>query len=127
MACSQNKSITRVYHQPWEQQIGYAQVVKQGDVLHLSGITAQGATMAAQIDGIYNTIKSILKTEGVDLSDVVKETIFTTDMVALKQNINTRKAHFNEGEFPASSWVEVKGLFMPEMKLEVEMVVALKK
>ncbi len=127
VGCSQSNPVTRVYHQPWEQQFGYTQVVKHGDVLHLSGVTASGDTMAAQIDNIYNKIKSILQTEGLDLSDVIKETLFTTDMAALKRNVATRKTHFKDGEYPASSWIEVKGLFMPEMKLEVEMVVALKK
>lgn len=124
-ACNSGHDIKRIYVEPWEQQLGYAQIVKHNKILYLSGVTASGGDMTMQIDVIYSKINVLLKKEGLDFSNVVKETIFTTDMNALKNNIAVRNKYFNNNEYPSSSWIEVKGLFMPDMKLEVEMEVAL--
>ncbi|MBP2158197.1 MULTISPECIES: RidA family protein [Asticcacaulis] len=118
--------IEREYVNPWEKEIGYAQVVRHGDTLYLSGITANGATLSDQMTAIYGQIGKILKGRGLDSTAIVSETIYTRDMEALKAAIPVRKSFYKDGQFPASSWVQVERLFNPDLLLEIEVRVALK-
>lgn len=121
---STQESIERKNYFPWEDDTGYAQIVKHGNTLYLSGITSEKKRFDDQIDDIYGLIKNMLADHGVGMEAIVKEVIYTTDIEGLKAAIATRKAHFN-GQYPASSWVEVKRLWSPTHLLEVEVVVAL--
>jgi 2-iminobutanoate/2-iminopropanoate deaminase len=116
--------IERKNYHSCENDIGYSQVVKANNTLYISGITSEEATFENQIDDIYGTIKKILGDYNVGVNAIVKEVIFTTDIEKLKAAIPTRKAHFSD-KYPASSWVEVKGLWSKSHLLEVEVVVAL--
>jgi enamine deaminase RidA (YjgF/YER057c/UK114 family) len=52
---------------------------------------------------------------------VVKETLYTTDIEAVKANNAVRKA-FYKGDFPAATWVQISRLFRPTALVEVEVV-----
>lgn len=117
-------SIERKSYFPWENDVGYSQVVKHGNILYISGIPSEKATFDEQVDDIYTQIKKILADYDVGTEAIVKEVIFTTDIEGLKKAIPARKAHFN-GQYPAASWVEVKRLWSKSNLLEVEVVVAL--
>jgi len=118
--------IQREYHNPWEKEIGYAQVVRHGDVLYLSGITGEGATVAAQMTAIYGEIEKILKSHNLSSSAIITETIYTRDIDAVKAAIPLRKAFYANGLYPAATWVQVDRLFNPEQLIEIEVTVALK-
>ena len=120
MACSSTTTIKRTHFASFEKQIGYTQVVQHGDRLYVSGIAVAGPDMEKAVDQAYSNLQHILEQHGSSLGLVVKELLFTTDMAAMKAQIATRKKYYPEGQYPASSWVEVKGLFMPELILEVE-------
>ena len=125
-ACVAKPNITRHNHLgAVEAQLGFTQVVQHNNTLYLSGLVGTGDDMAAQIDFIYTQLKRILAQHGASTDDIVKETIFTTDMRALAANAAVRKKHYNESKYPASSWIEVKGLFFPQYLLEVEVEVIL--
>ncbi len=99
---------------------GYAQVVKVGNVLYISGavsteITPEGITQ------VYRALERSLKSFGATFQNVVKENLYTTDIEAMKRNNNSRKV-FYKNDFPAATWVQVSRLYMPEAKLEVELV-----
>ena len=119
-----NPSIERKNYFPWENETGYAQVVKHNNTLYLSGMTSEKATFENQVDDIYTNIKNILTDYNVGTDAIVKEVIFTTDIEKLKSAIPTRKAHF-DGQYPSSTWVEVTRLWSESHFLEVELVVAL--
>jgi len=99
---------------------GYAQVVKVGNVLYISGavsreITPQGITQ------VYKALERSLKSYGATFQNVVKENLYTTDIEAMKANNAARKI-FYKGDFPAATWVQITRLFMPDAKLEVELI-----
>lgn len=99
---------------------GYAQVVKVGNVLYISGavsteITPEGITQ------VYRALERSLKSFGATFQNVVKENLYTTDIETMKRNNNSRKV-FYKNDFPAATWVQVSRLYMPEAKLEVELV-----
>ena len=110
----------------WETDIGYTGVVRDGDTLHVSGVPCRGADMQAAVRDCYGKLTKILQQFDADSSQVVKETVFTTDMDGLIKAIPERKAFFADGKYPAASWVQISRLFDAEAKLEVEWTVRLK-
>jgi enamine deaminase RidA (YjgF/YER057c/UK114 family) len=122
--CSAIAEIERDYINPWEKEIGYAQVVRHGDTLHLSGITANGANQAEQMTAIYGEIGKILKTHWLDSTSIVSETIYTRDMDGLKAAIPVRKQFYANGVYPAATWVQVERLFNADQLIEIEVTVA---
>jgi enamine deaminase RidA (YjgF/YER057c/UK114 family) len=106
-----------------EKQIGYCQVLRSGRTLHVSGVVGAGP-MEVALPQVYARLQRQLKAQGASLKDVVKETIFTTDMAALIQAQPLRLKAY-EGWLPAASWVQVQRLYRPEFVVEVELTVAL--
>ncbi|NCT73423.1 MAG: RidA family protein [Chitinophagaceae bacterium] len=99
---------------------GYAQVVKVGNVLYISGAVSTEITPGG-ITQVYRALERSLKSFGATFQNVVKENLYTTDIEAMKRNNNSRKI-FYKNDFPAATWVQVSRLYMPEAKLEVELV-----
>lgn len=103
---------------PWEDEIGYVQAVRVGNVLYVSGSVGGGA-MPDAIKQAYDTIGRTLAAYRLGLQHVVKENIFTTDLDALKAYKDVRKTYY-QSDFPAGTWVQVSRLYNPEYVIEVE-------
>lgn len=106
----------------------YVQAVKSAGLIFLSGITAygtsaQGQNLAKQAQAVFAQIRSIAQAEGLSLTALVKVTIFITNF---DEVASLREVLFKEyGEnLPASSLVQVAGLFSPEIGIEIEAVLA---
>jgi 2-iminobutanoate/2-iminopropanoate deaminase len=90
-------------------------------------MVARGAPNLEKLDEyeqakvIFGKIKALLEAAGGAMSDVVKVTIFVTD---IKNNTKVWKARaeFFKGNFPASTLVQVAALASPEIKVEIEAV-----
>ena len=104
----------------WENEIGYAQAVRVGNVLYVSGSVGGGA-MPDAIKQAFDTIGRTLAAHRLGFQHVVKENIFTIDLDALKTNKDVRKTYY-QGDFPASTWVQVARLYNPQYLIEVEVV-----
>ena len=95
----------------------YNQAVKSGNFLFVSGQVAlkPGTNELANTDIIEEThqvlqnLKAILAEAGMDFSNVVKTTIFLSDMDLFSQ-VNVIYAKYFQGDFPARETVAVKGL-----------------
>ncbi len=105
---------------PWENEIGYAQAVRVGNTLYISGSTGSGS-MPDAIRSAFTAIKETLAASRLHFRHVVKETAYTTDIEALKAAKEVRKTYYGS-DFPAATWVQVDRLFTPETVLEVEVV-----
>lgn len=110
----------------WEADIGYTGVVRDGDMLYVSGVPCKGETMQVAVQNCYSQLTKILQRFDADSSQVVKETVYTTDMDGLVKAIPERKTFFADGRYPAATWVQVSRLFDAELMLEVEWTVRLK-
>lgn len=99
---------------------GYAQAVKVGNVLYISGTVAREVNEEG-IKRVYTGLERTLKQYGLNFSHVVKENLYTTDIEAMKQFNYVRK-QFYKGDFPAATWVQIVRLFMADAKLEVELI-----
>ncbi len=76
---------------------------------------------AAQAELALQNIATILAAHGATLDDVVKVTVYVTDITYLDEITPARlKAFPKDG--PASAIVQVAGLAFPELKVEIEAV-----
>ncbi len=104
---------------------GYAQAVKIGNVIYISGTTSREITPEG-ITRVYQSLEKTLQHYGATFQNVVKENLYTTDLEAMKQYNAARKV-FYKNDFPAATWVQISRLFTAETKLEVELVAYLPK
>lgn len=104
---------------------GYAQAVKVDNVIYISGTVGMDIT-AENVKRVYSTLERTLKHFGATFQNVVKETLYTTDIEAMKQ-VNDARKPFYKGDFPAATWVQISRLFMPNARLEIELVAHLPK
>ena len=107
----------------------FCHAVRAGDMLFISGATAGGTgaangTAAQQAEAVLNKLSHILETEGATLANVVKVTVFLTDMQDRDEVAQVRERYF-QGIYPASTLVQVAALATPNLKLEIEAVAAL--
>jgi 2-iminobutanoate/2-iminopropanoate deaminase len=95
----------------------YNQAVYAGNLLFVSGQIAinpaTGNIDATDVIGeahqVMHNIKAILSEAGMDFSNVVKTTVFLSDM-SLFPTINEIYGKYFSGDFPARETVAVKGL-----------------
>jgi 2-iminobutanoate/2-iminopropanoate deaminase len=88
------------------------------------GTAAQRTDLASQAKSTLNQIQEILKSEKVGVEQILKVTIFVTDF-AEAQALRDVLFNFYQGKLPASSLIQVQKLFAPELKIEIEAIVAL--
>jgi reactive intermediate/imine deaminase len=107
----------------------YSPAVAVGDTLYVSGQSSvgdDGATVgagdfAAQAHRTFANLRRVLEAGGSRLEDVVKVTIFLTDMREIGTVVALRKRYFTP-PYPADSLVEVRALSRPELLIEIEAV-----
>lgn len=100
-----------------------------GDLLFLSGqasIGGDGSIVGigdfdAQLAQTFANIEAVLAAGGSDLSKVVKVTIYLTDMANFPAILEARKRWFTP-PYPADTTVEVKGLALPELMVEIDVI-----
>jgi enamine deaminase RidA (YjgF/YER057c/UK114 family) len=110
-----------------DSSIGYTEAVLVDNVLYISGWLDKG-TIAEQLQGIYTNLGKILKAYDATYQNVVKETLFTMDMEAVKSNNEVRKV-FYHGDYPAATWVQISRLYVDraDAQIEVELIAHLPK
>ena len=95
----------------------YSQAIKSGNMIFTSGQIGinpqtgniEGKTAAQQIKQAIENLKAILTEGGVELSDVVKTTVFIKDMNDFGEINSVYESYFSENP-PARSCVEVARL-----------------
>jgi enamine deaminase RidA (YjgF/YER057c/UK114 family) len=126
--------IKQTFHlNTYEKDFGYAQAVLIDKTLYVSGTVAADSAgrlvapgdMAGQLRAVYSNIRRTLAAHGIGLDEVVKETIYTTDMNALLKASDLRFEFYDKDRLPASSWVQVERLTDPGFLVEVEAIAEL--
>ncbi|ORM71633.1 RidA family protein [Pantoea rwandensis] len=117
------------YSELGEVKAPYVHAVKHGDTLYVSGLTAFGtpaqqSDIARQAEAIFQQLHIIAASEGTSLKNLIKVTIFITSF----EEINALRAvlfkHYGDA-LPASSLVQISQLFSPDLKVEIEAIMAL--
>ncbi|MDP9261382.1 MAG: RidA family protein [Actinomycetota bacterium] len=107
----------------------YTDAVRAGDLLFVSGFVpvdgdgrlVGGDDVVAQTRQVLANLGAVLSAAGATFADVVKVTVYLTD-IADRVRINpVRQEVFGDAR-PASTLVEVSALAVPGAKLEIEAV-----
>jgi 2-iminobutanoate/2-iminopropanoate deaminase len=126
--------VKRVFHlNPYEKDFGYSQAVLIDKTLYISGSVAADESgrlvapgdMAGQMRAAYSNIRRTLAAHGADFEEVVKETIYTTDMNALLKASDLRFEYYDKERLPTTSWLQVQRLVDPGFLVEIEVVAEL--
>ncbi|WP_299704792.1 RidA family protein [uncultured Pontibacter sp.] len=112
-------------HPKGEQEWNYAQAYRSGNMLYLSGTVGKG-TMDQAMERVYQTIALTLKQYDLDLTHVVKENLYATDIEAAKKSQPIRRKYYGT-HTPAATWVQVSRLFEEDTILEIEVIAEIKK
>ena len=110
----------------------YTDAVRFGDMLFVSGIAPLNEAgevtsddVQAQAQMVFVNLGKILKAAGADFGDVLKVTVFLTD-VRDRGKVNPLRQKYFGNARPASTLIGVKELAIPGMKIEIEAVVGLR-
>ena len=113
---------------------GYTHVVDvpAGRTLYIAGQVAfdpQGNVVGkddirAQTEQTFRNLEIALKSAGASFADVVKLNWYVRDMSHLAVYREVREQFLGTGPRPASTLVEVKGLALPDLLIEIEAVAA---
>lgn len=129
---------------PWEEQYGYAQAVKVGDTIYVSGQFShddQGNVVGpAPLDGMgrivdhsnmetqmrqtYANAKKILHEFGATLDDVVEEVLYVTDMEAAFAVAGSvrKEAYGSKKPLVASTILVTPRLALPTQLIEIKFI-----
>lgn len=101
----------------------------EGRTLHISGHVSQneqGLTLGVgdievQTRQVLTNIQTVLNAVGGTMDDIVKVTVFVTDVSRIKQ-IHAVRATFFNPPYPASTLVQVAQLIDPDWLIEIDAV-----
>lgn len=107
----------------------WSNCLRIGDQIFIAGLTSRGLDGKTilgeneyeQSKVIFQKIKDLIESAGAVMDDIVKLTLFVTD---IKNNDGVWKARkeFFTGDFPAASLVEVSALADPKILVEIEAI-----
>jgi 2-iminobutanoate/2-iminopropanoate deaminase len=110
----------------------YTDAVSWGDMLFVSGVApldAEGRLVgddaAAQTRQIFENMKRIIDAAGAGFRDVLRVTVYLTDVNDRKAINPVRQEYFGDVR-PASTLIEVSALAVAGMKVEIEAVFGLR-
>jgi 2-iminobutanoate/2-iminopropanoate deaminase len=122
---------TKSLGMPWEKEYGYAQSVKVGDTIYVSGQVSHDETgkivgrgdMEAQMRQSYTNIQKVLAQYGATMNNIVDEILFVTDMdAAFSAAVKCRESIFSGAPVVASTIVQIQRLAFPELLIEIRCV-----
>jgi reactive intermediate/imine deaminase len=108
-----------------------SQGIKFGNLLFISG--QAGADDSGKIvDGgfwaqgeqAFKNLRRALEAGGSRLSDIIKVTIFVTDMGNFQEVVELRRRFFSE-PYPADTIAEIRALYDPSALIEIEAIAAI--
>jgi 2-iminobutanoate/2-iminopropanoate deaminase len=109
----------------------YSQAVKCGNMVYTAGQVAINPETGQMVEGgikeqthqVFANLKAVLEAAGTSLENVVKATVFITDMEKFGE-VNEVYAQYFTGDFPARSCIEV-GKLPKDALVEIEVIAAL--
>ncbi len=110
---------------------GYSYAVKKsGTPVFIAGQVALDGSgkligegdAAAQVEQAFQNLRIVVEACGGSMDDIVKLTIYVTDAAYRPAIAAARQRHFKEGQYPASTYVVISALAVPQLLVEVEAV-----
>ena len=124
MSAAPGRRITRVRspHVPEPADNRFSNCLVVDGVAYIAGMTSrEGADTYAQASIIFGKIKQLLGAAGGSMADVVKITIYVTDINERQGVAKARREHFS-GDFPTATTVQVVAFADPAYKVEIDAI-----
>lgn len=110
----------------------YSQAVRFGNLLFTSGQVALDASSGIMLQNslseeahqVMKNLQTVLNAAGADFSQVVKTSIFLTDMAFFQEVNVVYGSYFPEGAYPARETVQVSAL-PRQARVEISMIACL--
>ena len=112
----------------------YSQAVRaEGNrLLFISGMTARDKEgkvvgrrdIKLQTRQVLENIKAVLEEAGATFDQIVKVTVYVTDMSHFKE-IHQARAEYFKKDYPASTMVQVSGLVSEDLLIEIDAIAIL--
>ncbi|GGY27622.1 RidA family protein [Pseudoduganella sp. SL102] len=109
-----------------------SQGIRFGDLLFVSGQAGAGddgrivaGGFRAQGEQAFANLRRVLEAGGSSLGDVVKVTIFVTDMGHFQDVVELRRKFFS-APYPADTIAEIRALYDPAAMIEIEAIAAVR-
>lgn len=109
-----------------------SQAIKFGNLLFVSGQAGAGddgqivaGGFRAQGEQAFANLRRALEAGGSGLANVIKVTIFVTDMGNFKEVVELRRQFFT-APYPADTIAEIKALYDPAAMIEIETIAAVR-
>jgi 2-iminobutanoate/2-iminopropanoate deaminase len=107
----------------------FTDAVRAGNLLFVSGFVpvdgdgrlVGGDDVVAQVRQVFANLRAVLAAAGATFADVVKVTVYLTD-IADRARINPVRQEVFGDTRPASTLVEVSALVVPGAKVEIDAV-----
>lgn len=107
----------------------YSNCLVMGEQIFISGMTAGGpdgkpiggSSMERQARACFTKIQQLLEAAGGGMSDIVKMTVYVTDM-ALRPDFGRVRNEVFPGTKPCSTLVEISALASPDYLVEVDVI-----
>lgn len=98
-----------------------------GNHFFISGMTAHdlegnavgGDSMYEQAKETFRKIKALTEAAGARMDDIIELSIYVTNM-SEREGVWQARREFFTGDFPCCTLVEVKGLAIPALKVEIK-------
>jgi 2-iminobutanoate/2-iminopropanoate deaminase len=108
----------------------YSQMISHGNTLYLSGViplneagnAVMGTTIEEQTHAVLRYIGTMLKSQGLDYTDVVSSTVYMKDLNEFAAMNKIYGEYFKPGVAPARATVEVARL-PRDVKIEIGVIV----
>jgi 2-iminobutanoate/2-iminopropanoate deaminase len=109
-----------------------SQGIRFGELLFISGQAGADddgniveGGFRAQGEQAFRNLRRALEAGGSSLDDVIKVTIFVTDMGNFQDVVALRRAFFTE-PYPADTIAEISALYHPDAMIEIEAIAAVR-
>lgn len=109
-----------------------SQGIQYGNLLFISGQAGANddgkivdGGFLAQGEQAFSNLRRALEAGGSSLKDVIKVTIFVTDMGHFQDVVTLRRRFFSE-PYPADTIAEIKALYDPAAMIEIEAIAAVR-
>lgn len=126
---SQENKTAEGFGMPWEDIYGYAQAVKKGNTVWISGQLGHNKKgelaegMQEQMKQTYANIKELLSRYDMTMDHVVEEVIYAMDMAtAFEARKNSKSEFYSDPKLVASTMVGVSGLALPGQLVEIKII-----
>jgi 2-iminobutanoate/2-iminopropanoate deaminase len=128
-----NKIQTFSHNVSGEREFGFAQAIKAGDTIYVSGQLSHdavgnflhGGDFEAQIAQVWANLDKVLAHFGVTRNQVVQDTVFVVDLPKYNAAVAASHLAYFGNHRPTSTTVGASALFFPGQLVEINVVINL--